>query len=258
MIVYWIPFRAFARMASATFVVVLLSPQVLPQVSTPDSRWTVLFAEDPGLSFKRTECHPLQYFLANIKNFTNVFPQTWTPDQDQTSARRVGKIDGFEIYDVIHHFQEDDLDIVLKIVLVERRLGEFCEIYESGGVIEEITVEPSYIQAVGTNKVLVSRDPVSGTGGIVEQAYWTFDKAGPIPIDFFSLITATIHSLLPEGTDEYTSMDFNIRTMVYDSEVWRQGDSHAEPSGGHITIRFGFKGHRPVVIGTKVTPHSQR
>lgn len=218
--------------------------------------WTVQFADEPGASFKRTECHPIQYFQTNLKQLDS---QAYKPSDDQSSVQRIGAINGFVIYDVIHQFIDgespDARSFNLKIILVERKLGEFCEIYQDRGDTGEIAIAPSYIAHVGSESVLVSRDPVSGNGGIVSQSYWTFDQAGPIPVDFFELIIATVHKLIPGATDAYTSMGFSIHDMVYDSAVWKEGDGYAGPSGGHITIRFKFQDHRPVVTSADVRPN---
>jgi hypothetical protein len=220
------------------------------------SGWTVQFAGDRGASFKRTECHPIRYFQTNLKQLDS---QAIRPADDHSSVRRDGTINGFAIYDVIHQFKDGSpsdapLSFNLKIILVGHKPGEFCEIYQDRGDTGEITIEPSYIEHIGSESVLVSRDPVSGTGGIVSQSYWTFDQAGPIPIEFFELIVASLHKLIPGATDANTSMGFTIHDMTYDNAVWKEGDGLG-PSGGHITIRFRFKAHRPVVASANVRPN---
>lgn len=236
-------------------VVAVLASQASGQVADSGSRWTVQIAGG-GDSFKKTECHPLQYFQTNLKQ---VDPQAFRPADDQSSVQQIGTINGFAIFDVVHRFTAgippETITTGAKVILVERTAGEFCAIYVEDQEESDIqTIYSSYIDTVGSEKVLVSRDPVGGNAGIVSQAYWTFDQMGPIPINFFSLITATIHKEIPGGTEAYSSFAFRIHDMIYDNEVWKEGDSHVGPTGGHITIKFAFKDHRPVVVGTEVLP----
>jgi hypothetical protein len=245
--------RLLLNVMSLVLVAVLAS-QAYGQVADSGSRWTVQIADQPDASSKK-ECHPITYFQTNLKQLD---PQAFQPvTDDQSSVQQIGAINGFAIYDVIHRFTEGNPPISdsLKMILVQRMAGDFCEVYvEDQEESDVVKIEPSYIDTIGSEKVLVSRDPVGGNAGIISQAYWTFDPIGPIRIDFFSLITTTIHKEIPGGTDAYSSFAFRIHDMIYDNEVWKEGDSHAGPTGGHITIKFAFKDHRPVVVGTEVFP----
>jgi len=249
---------ALGRFAIFAATLVLFTRPLAAQSASSDSRWAVQFPSEDDPSFKRTECHSLRYFQSNLADVAIERP--YKPAGDQSSAQRVGEINGFVIYDVIHRFTVGEppnaLKSSLKIILVQRKPDEFCEIYQEDGEMSDATPQPSYIEHLASDEVLVSRDPdINGNGGIVVQAYWTFDEMGPISIDFESLISSTLHRLVPEGTDSYTSMGFSIEKMVYDNEVWKEADSHAGPSGGHITIQFALKNHRPVVVSAEVKPH---
>jgi hypothetical protein len=234
----------------------VIASQAHAQVSDDSPRWTVQIADDPSREPKKTECHPIEYFQNNLKQLDPDAFQTIA--DDQSSVQQIGAINGFAIYDVIHHFEETAGPAIsdgAKMILVQRMAGDFCEIYvEDQETSDVVTIEPPYIDTIGSEKVLVSRDPVGGNAGIISQAYWTFDQMGPIPIDFFSLITTTIRNEIPGGTDAYSSFAFRIHDMIYDNEVWKEGDSHVGPTGGHITIKFAFRDHRPVIVDTENEP----
>ena len=219
-------------------------------------------ARGPSTSITKTECHPLSYFRGNLKEtYPYGFPATngqssLPATNDQSSVQLVGAINGLAIYDVFHNV--DGEPTWLKIIVVERKPGEFCEIYAEGPDAGPQTIERSYIDTHGSENVLVTHDPVAGNGGIFDQAYWTFDHEGPILDDFFKLIDSTLRERIAGSTDAYTSFGFIIRDMLYDNEVWKDGDGHAGPSGGHITIKFAFVDHKPVVVGVWVGPPGSR
>src|ERR1700722_3360180 len=82
----------------------VIASQAHAQVSDDSSRWPVQIAgssPQASDSFKKTECHPHQYFHTNLKQ---VDPQAFRPADDQSSVQQIGTINNFAIVDVVLHF----------------------------------------------------------------------------------------------------------------------------------------------------------
>ncbi|HEY4838081.1 MAG TPA: hypothetical protein VIH72_05715 [Candidatus Acidoferrales bacterium] len=179
---------------------------------------------------------------------------------DKVQSERVGEIEGFVVYDVIHTIgchencgPEEQFFRLLKMILVERKPGEFCEIYHEQGESEMLTIEAAYIGRADTEQILVTNDRISGTGNDYNEAYWTFDKEGPILLDM-NLVDETVGSLLPDGMDVQKGGAFEIGTLTYDSAVWKEGDGGCCPSGGEVHIKFALENHKLVVVEKKFEP----
>lgn len=209
------PLIAPCVLVTATLAVLLVtcaSASAQTDFST-DSRWAVRTAESNNGSrylegVEQTRCAPLQYFLENPKNFEYkadlVVPRQEAsahPGAVRESARsgRVGEIMGFTIYYVIHKIEydiewnnEDQYPSFVKLILVQRKSDEYCAIFnEQGMEAELLSVEPPYFVDADSQTVLVSRDPVNGNCGCFQDAYWTFDKDGPIFLETSDVIAET-------------------------------------------------------------------
>jgi len=73
-----------------------------------DSRWIVKVAGRDQRQIKGTNCHPLEYFTnaRHLKDFDYVhhIPKPYLEGiSDEVESKRRGEIDGFAVYDVIHH-----------------------------------------------------------------------------------------------------------------------------------------------------------
>ena len=183
--------------------------------------------------------------------------------KDSVRSERRGEVNGFAIYDVIHEIQDGEQNVpgenfpfpptILKMVLAEREPGELCEIYHEQDFRQELMVRPSYFVEVDSEKVLVTRDRVPGTGNYYNEAYWTFDEKGPILLDFQgqfsnSAAYATAEKLLPSGMRLRKGGGFSIQALSYDMGVWQEDDANCCPTGGSVHIRFALKDHRLVVV----------
>jgi hypothetical protein len=235
---------------------------------TDESRWAVKVVGHDRRPNKGPNCHALRYFSdgANLKNF-DYNPQPllgpdskYDVDLDKVTSERVGEIEGFTIYDVIWRIgddesaaPEDHFFITLKMILVERKPGEFCEIYHERGESEMLTVEASFVSDVGQGKILVTSERISGTGNGYEEHYWTFDKDGPIPLDL-SVIAETLAKTLPAGMVVRKGGAFSIGTSTYDSGVWQEADPNCCPTAGDVHLKFALKNHKLVVVDQRFEP----
>jgi hypothetical protein len=241
-------------------------PFVAAQSTAPaGSRWAVRVQtaeviNQPG----KSECHPLQYFSENWKQFNYGSGQLGpypTNVRDKAQSQRVGAINGFAIYDVIHeitggeNFEESPyLPTVIKMILVERKPDEFCEIFNeedfqanspSSGLV---SVEPSYLVDVASETVLATHDQVHGTCGCYNEAYWSFDKDGPVLLDL-RVVYDTAQKLLAPGASTRKGWGFDIQKLTYGPQPWEKNDGSYD---GNIYIQFALKDHQLVVSSQTV------
>jgi hypothetical protein len=258
---------SFLAYVLITFLVAC--PVAISQGELPaNSRWTVTVNGKDRRPNKGLSCHALQYFLDsnNLKEFDyghgllGPYPAQIT---DNVESERRGEVNGFAIYDVIHEIDDGDQNVpgetfpfppsILKMVLVERDPGELCEIYHEQDFRQDLIVTPSYFVEVDSENVLVTRDRVPGTGNGYDEAYWTFDKDGPILLDFQGPFSkgaayAIAEKLLPSGMQLDKGGGFDIQTLTYDTGVWQKGDGGCCPTGGSVHIKFAIKDHKLIVV----------
>jgi hypothetical protein len=205
---------------------------------------------EKGDFYNDSRCHRLQYFSKNAESFVG-YGSYWPGGPDTVASERIGAINGFTIYDVIHNVGDMWF---MKMILVERTRGEFCEIFQQEYERSILTTMPAYIITVDSENVLVTEDPVMGVGGLSLRAYWTFDKQGPIILDFGEIDEA-INDFLPDGyyVEEGDYSGFNIGALTYEAPVWKgeEGSDNCCPLGGHIYVEFGFRNHQLSPIDTK-------
>lgn len=237
--------------------------------AAPNSKWTVIVADDgPHPTNKRINCHALPYFqdAKNLKEFDyggDLLADSPEDNFDKVDLHRRGEISGFAIYDVIHRIGREKPSVAdeqssraLKMVLVERKAGEFCEIYHEQGDAVTLTVDSSDIVDVGSEKLLATHDRLSGTGNFYNEAYWAFDKDGPIALDL-SVIDETVGNLTPSGMDVRKGGGFEIRSLTYKASVYKEKDPNCCPSGGTIYITFALKNQKLVVVEKRFEPAKQ-
>jgi hypothetical protein len=219
---------------------------------TDHPRWAVIVASD-NRSWYIDEpiCHSQEYFA-----FPGA-PQRFDYDRelsgkkteeikDKVYSLPIGGAPGYAVRQVNHIINASELTI--KMILVERKVGEFCEIYHQQMSPDMVGAEPAYLVQVGAETILATTDPISGNGGRLEELYWTFDKDGPILLDVTDKIDEILKKLLPKGLIIMNGGGFNVRTLTYGMPVWKPGDAHCCPTGGSIEIKFALKDHQLVVI----------
>jgi hypothetical protein len=247
-----------------------INAQVLRSASG-DSAWAVrIQTAEVANPPVRLECHPLPYFLEHWEEFNygagelGPYP---TDVKDSARSRRVGAIDGYAIYDVIHTITTGGesidprsayLPTVIKMILVERMPGEFCEIFneENFAGHDLIDVGPSYMVDVDSQKFLATHDQVNGTCGCYNEAYWSFDKNGPILLDSRIIWDAVkkLVQLLPTGSHEPSNSwpGFDIQNLSFGPFRWWKDDG----AGGNIYIKFALTNHQLTVASQTIDDNS--
>jgi hypothetical protein len=216
--------------------------------STDSDKWAIRNPERHEGSYyfngiKEIRCGSLQHFLKRATA------------GDIVTSNVVGKYGGFVIYDVFHidATVEDGFKtgpFGYRMVLVERKRGEFCEIFVDQG--EGVrSFEPSYFVNVDSQIVLVSRDPIYGTGGYFNEGYWTFDKGGPIFLDVWNVIDAAaidaaLNNVVPAGlSPSFHGEGFDIHTLTYSRGYSSMTGGGA---GGFLHLTFALKDHKLVLV----------
>lgn len=259
-------------MLRISLISLLLCPMFLgtaanAQIAPSDARWAVKVAGRDQRQNKGANCHPFEYFTdsSHLRDFDYVhhIPKPY-PDgiHDDIKTKRRGEINGFVVYDVVHTIDGiDNGDApadwqhfsyppgLVKMVLIERKPGEFCEIFHEQDSDGEFTASPSYFVDVGSERVLAVHDPVPGVGNYFLEAYWTFDADGPIPLDL-SIIQKTVNKILPSNAHVYRGWGFDIETLSYDMGLIQDTDNGSLRQG-FVHLAFALKEHQLSVIDSK-------
>jgi hypothetical protein len=230
-------------------------------------RWAVRVSYD-GVNrlLDQPNCHALAYFLsdtAQLNYHHGVIHIQPGKTKDEAAHQTIGEVAGWKILQVTHKI--DDGALYLRLLLVERHAGEFCEIYhqEYIGVPDEPAdlygvydkVLPAYLVNVGSETVLGVNDPVSGNGNWSDEHYWSFDRDGPIDLSISEKIRDIENRLLPKGYGVMKGGGFNIEELSYSSPVWGPKDAVCCASSGTIQIQFALKNHRLTVVSQSFSPN---
>jgi hypothetical protein len=246
----------------------LTSVAATPQVhsSVDDARWKVVVATDQGPLQDTNigpDCHTLAYFSnpGNLNQLTYLISMTGSKGgevayETSVTQRRVGEISGFPIYEVILHVNQKLSSEVrpyraIKLILVERTRGKFCQILNEPGQAENVDADgPAVI--VGT-----ASGPVLAAGQNVRE-YWAFDENGPVYLDLYSTIFETVRGLLPPGRFVPTMPSFyagfDIAALTFSVPVLLRGNQACCPTGGAVTLKLKLENHRLIVTDRKFDP----
>lgn len=259
---------------AAAFALVLLNcaPAVSQSNAPMDSRWVVR-----NIGSLRTtdvdspDCHPLAFFSENprtAEHQRDFAGPGANAISDDVQSLRIGEIHGFSIYSIIDDIEYPArLAMYIKLIAVERKPGEFCKIYEDFDYRPIMaTVSQAHIEPFGPEKLLASKDLISGTGGYVKEMYWTFDDEGPILFDF-SAADGALQKVLPRqfsfGTDQLDlnelgfSMGFDFATLTFESPVFCPACT-CDVEGaayrflyrpGKVRVQFALKNHQLEIVG---------
>ena len=206
-------------------------------------------------------CQALRYFVDSPRNAERreLFGPQSGATKDMVESLRVGEINGFAIYSIMDNVEYDEFatePLYIKMIVVERKPDEFCEIYNDVDDVAVMkTVDPAYLMDLGSEMLLASKDQVSGNGGIKKEEYWAFDKYGPIFLDYLSLLDQTMQRLLPRGSFvPRESASFDMKTLSFESPVGKEGDSLSGASNGSVSIHFALRNHQLAVDNQEYAP----
>lgn len=242
----------------------LLCPPTSPQSISSNVRWAVRVAGRDHRQNKGSNCRSFEYFTdsSHLKDFDYVhhIPKPYPEGiNDEVDSKRRGEVNGFVVYDIVHRADAGDAPAdwehfsyppgLIKMVLITRKPGEVCEIFHEQDSDGEFTPSPSYFVDVGSERVLAVHDPISGNGNYFNEAYWTFDTNGPIPLDL-GIIKQSITKILPPNAHVYRGIGFDIETLSYDMGLILDTDNGSLRQG-FVHLTFALKDGRLSVVDSK-------
>jgi hypothetical protein len=183
--------------------------------------------------------------------------------EDDVKTERVGEISGFTVWDVIHDFGGPGLGgLVMKMIVVERKPGEFCEIFQQEFDRLVFVTLPYFINA--GEQVLATTDDMSGSAGLRIEGYWVFDKDGPLPLDL-TPIDEAVQELVPEGYSvfhypfAFTRGQFDentIKTLSVIRVACTRWIDNRLPDGpcGQVRVLFAVKDHKLTAVTKAFVP----
>jgi hypothetical protein len=232
-------------------MIFLAFPAGLRAAGSPSHpRWAVRVSSDGHPSFiDAPNCHPLDYFAHDLGHYNYQHPLDRKQQsflEDTFSSRPISEIAGFRVLQLEHLINDHDLTV--KMLVVQRKPGEYCEIDHQERARDLVQMQPAYFAQAGVEEVLATTDAISGNGPWLAEAYWTFDKDGSIHPDVIENIAAINHKLLPKGLVVMNGGGFDIQKLTYTLPAWKASDPPCCTTGGRIQIRFARKEHQLIVV----------
>jgi hypothetical protein len=235
---------------------VLILAFALPALAQGPShhpRWAVHVNNGLDFYIDQPSCHPLEYFLHDPQRFdygSDLAGITVQPIEDAVQSKAIGDVAGYTIRQIIHDINHGE--IVMKMILVESKGGEVCEIFHEQYPADAAAVKPAYLVTSGSERILATTDPLRGNDGEAVEDYWTFDEEGPIELDVIDQIMEIEHKLLPSDLRIRKGGGFDVRTLTYSMVAWKGEDANCCPTGGRIEINFALRDHRLVAVSQSI------
>lgn len=226
--------------------------------------WPRCLQTSSGETVDHTWPHPLSWFIQDpfLRDDGNDFCTSCT-DQDKRAVhltqkaraevRRIGKLGRFEVYDVFYYFGGEDR-IRWKSILVKTAPAEYCEIYHLQPI--DALIEPSVLMHAGDVEVLATVSAMPGTGAFSYEAYFQQYRDRVMPIDFSPLGAATL-SLLTPGREIRKGVGLDIKSLTYQSFVWKHDDANCCPTGGEVVLHFKIEASHIVVTDKRFDPSAE-
>ena len=187
----------------------VLAEAIPPRLAKSESPWNVLVYGGKGEKHGAPMCHSLFYFSKSPLPFDFDDDFGGTDDADlitHANVTMLGAIGGQRIYEIkqtVMHKGEDgytqqaSMHPTMKILLVERRTDEFCDIYENQYTYDPTPeTDEADILDIRGEKILKTYETDKGTWFL---AYWAIKDHRPVRLKTDELYTA-IRSVSPPGS----------------------------------------------------------
>jgi hypothetical protein len=203
------------------------------------------------------QAHTLQWFAEHLAEFD---PEVaWRVRNEpgwnviRTEIAHVGKFGGREVDDILFRIPTKR-DPVAKLVVIGAG-GQFRPVVWTLADFD-MFFAPSTIVNVSGVTVLVSRDRVSGTGNGFYEDYFVFDSSSGLPVNpgFDTIIASELRMILPPGAAVLKGGGFNIQSLQYKQDVWKDGDPNCCPAAGTVEIQFAIRHNTAEVIAAAYHP----
>jgi hypothetical protein len=224
----------------------------IPALARSDSPWNVLAYGGKGDMKGAPICHPLSYFSDFPKSLDfdgDFFDDKPADLATNAKATYLGEIGGRKIYEVIQTVRRRDatqtnLPPTMKILLVERQSGEFCDIYENEYAYDPTNeTDEAVILNIKGRKVLKTYESDERTWFLV---YWTMNEKGPVLLNADGLYKA-IQSASPAGAQPYGGRygaPINLTNSHFTADMFRPDDSLL----GTVDLELAVEGSEIVAL----------
>lgn len=206
-------------------------------------------------------CHALAYFSKSplpLDLDSDFFGEKPADLETQAKVTLLGTMTGHKVYEVKQKVRRRDtahpgpldasLSPTMKILLIERRPGEFCDIYQNQYAYDTTNeTDEAAILNIHGRQVLKTYETDSHTWFL---AYWAMDGGGPLLLDADALYTA-IHSASPVGAQEFKGA-FNLSGPRFTTDVY--STDWDEMPLGRVDLELGVEGDKIIAISKRWIP----
>ena len=247
------------RIVVAAAVVFLVQSSILPQQRLENERqWQCRSHSGKGdHTLIIQQAHPLQWFAEHLPEFD---PEVaWRARNEpgwnviRAEIAPVGEFGRREVDDVLFRIASKP-DPVAKLVVIGYR-GQFRPIVWTLADSDVFFV-PSTVVNLSDATVLVNRDRVSGTGNGFYEDYFVFDGSSGLPVnlEFDTVIASELKMILPLGAAVLKGGGFDIQSLQYKQNVWKDGDANCCPTAGTVEVQLAIRDNAAEVINASYHP----
>lgn len=229
--------------------------------------WSVYSYSGKGRGYFAPACFALDYFSGTPLRFDwGEDLSEWKPGAFNwnTHISLIGKVGQQRIYQIVQHIHPKSKaraertwpgeTEVMKRLVVGRRPGKFCAIFQEqgptgpSGIFYEI--DPAELIKIDGSPVVKTSDPLTGNGGFSMDASWVFVHGVPIPLALpNNLIAPSVQQLLPSGctipqgeSGGSAKLEYRVPTSC----------------GGHLSLTLALRDQELVVVNSRYIPKMTR
>lgn len=191
----------------------------------------------------------MEWFTASIGQFGGEAKHL----QPEPEIYRPGRFHDREVVELLF-FDAENGRAAAKLVLLAGGHEFRPLIFNSG----DLYFEHASIVSAANTTFLVNRDRISGTAAEEIESYFVLDESQGVPINvpFDEVIRTRLRTLLPAGKGVWKGGGFDVGTLRFTKDVWKNGDANCCPTAGTVTIQLALKDNRPVVVSAKYKPRA--
>jgi uncharacterized protein len=153
----------------------------------------------------------------------------------------LGSLGGKRVYSVAYLMN-------LFVIVVEREPDRYLPVLY---VSPERKIDSLWVTQIEGRDVLFYSSTLSGTGNFVDEWYFVLDHGIPKSVEYRTALGEELKKILPEHYGIWKGGGFDLNTLTFSNSVWKDGDPNGGPSGGSVTVHFGFENGHFVVKSSK-------
>jgi hypothetical protein len=232
-------------------VLLFIAPAALTTLAFAQSNspWYVLAYGGRGEMHGPPTCHPLAFFSASALplDFDSDFFQQKPSDlKTTTKFTLLGAMNGRRVYKAMltvntHHRPD------IKVLLVERHPGEFCDIYQHQYAYDPTAeMDEAAILNISGRKVLKTYETDMHTSFL---EYWAMDKDGPVRLNTAGMYVA-IEAASPVGAVPFRRA-VNLSGSHQTEDIYSAEEDHK--TLGKVDLDLSVQGDKIVVLRKRWT-----